>query len=59
MKGIYELKAFLPSTTGLENVTVTPVNRDQHWYTLQGIKLDSRPQRRGLYITGGRKVFGK
>ncbi len=59
MKGIYELKAFLPSTTGLENVTVTPVNRDQHWYTLQGIKLDSRPQRRGLYITGGRKVFVK
>jgi len=33
--------------------------RDTRWYNLQGQCFDSRPQRHGLYIVGGRKVVIK
>ena len=54
----YELKAFgRDGGTGVSQVTVT--RRDGRWYNLQGMRLDSKPQRRGLYIVDGRKVFVK
>ena len=54
----YELKAFVKSTDA-SVTTVNNIDRDQHWYNLQGMRLDTRPQRRGLYITNHKKVFVK
>ena len=55
LPALYELKAFIDRPSA--GIRVVTVNRDQHWYTLQGMCLDTRPQRRGFYITAGRKVF--
>ena len=56
---LYELKAFVKNPAGIGSATVKHMSRDPYWYTLQGTRLDSRPQRQGLYITGGKKVFVK
>ena len=56
MPAMQELKSFLPSPAGID-ATVIRIDRDQHWYNLQGMRLDSRPQRTGLYITQGDKVI--
>ena len=29
------------------------------WYTLDGVRLDGKPTKKGLYIHGGRKVVVK
>jgi len=55
----YELKAFNTNASAISSATVSYVTRDNHWYNLQGQRFDSRPQRRGLYITNGQKVFVK
>ena len=34
-------------------------SRSDDWYTIDGRRLNSRPQRRGLYINRGRKVIVK
>ena len=57
MPAMQELKAFAEGTSGVGSVTVT--RRDGHWYNLQGMRYDAQPQRRGLYIVDGRKVFVK
>jgi arabinogalactan endo-1,4-beta-galactosidase len=54
----YELKAFAPNTSSLSPVDVNvDVNVNSYWYSLQGAKLDTRPQRRGFYIHNRRKVI--
>ena len=55
----YELKAFAPAVNAISTAKVSYVSRDSYWYNLQGMRLDSKPQRRGLYITDGKKVFVK
>jgi len=57
MPAMQELKAFAEGTSGVGSVTVT--RRDGHWYNLQGMRYDAQPQRRGLYIVDGKKVFVK
>jgi arabinogalactan endo-1,4-beta-galactosidase len=57
MPAMQELKAFAEGTTGVDRVTT--VRRDGRWYTLQGMQLDAQPQRHGLYIYDGMKVFVK
>ena len=52
----YELKAFAAGDDTRVTI-VTYSERDPYWYNLQGIRFDSRPQRRGLYITNRQKVF--
>ena len=52
---LYVLKDFAPEAAGVGSVVVSHV--DQHWYNLQGMRLDCQPQRRGLYIIGGKKVI--
>ncbi len=32
---------------------------NNHWYTLDGVRLDGKPTQKGLYIHGGRKVVIK
>jgi arabinogalactan endo-1,4-beta-galactosidase len=52
----YELKVFAAGDDTRVTI-VTYSERAPHWYNLQGIRFDSRPQRRGLYITNRQKVF--
>ena len=52
----YELKVFAAGDDTRVTI-VTYSERDPYWYNLQGIRFDSRPQRRGLYITNRQKVF--
>jgi len=55
--GLYELKEFLNrGTAGISRLN-SAEGDNRRWYNLQGMQLDSRPQRHGLYITGGKKVF--
>ena len=57
MPALGELKAFAEGATGVSRVTVT--GRNGRWYNLQGMRYDAQPQRRGLYIVDGKKVFVK
>lgn len=43
---------------GIGNVKADMAN-DHAWYTLDGMKLDGKPAKPGVYITGGRKVVIK
>ena len=40
-----------------EGNTVT--TRDNHWYSLQGVRLNSKPTTKGIYVHGGKKVIIK
>lgn len=45
-------------TTGIDTVTVDDnCNVDESWYTMQGIRMDTRPTAKGLYIHKGKKVL--
>ena len=44
-------------TTGIDNVTVDNDNQDTSWYNLQGVRFNSRPTAKGLYIHKGKKVL--
>jgi hypothetical protein len=44
-------------TTAIPSVTVT--TDTDAWYTLNGMKLSSKPTMSGLYINNGRKVYVK
>jgi len=59
LPALYELKAFA-DRPGTGVWMTTAANRDdRYWYDLQGRRTDVRPQRHGLYINGGRKVYVK
>ena len=44
------------SLTGVEDVTAEDIT-DDAWYTLSGVKLESRPTERGAYLYKGKKYF--
>ena len=52
----YELKAFANSTSGLRENRLLRTD-DNAWYSLQGLRLEGRPQRPGLYITNSQVVI--
>ena len=54
---LYELRTFVKDPAGIGGSTIIRINRDKHWYNLQGMRFDTRPQRRGLYITERKKVI--
>ena len=55
LPGLYVLKDFLNRPgTGIRMMS-DDRRDDQHWYNLQGMRLDSRPQRHGLFINNGKK----
>lgn len=55
LPGLYVLKDFL-NRPGTGILMMRDDRRDdQHWYNLQGMRLDSRPQRHGLFINNGKK----
>lgn len=41
----------------IDDVTPSPSEADDAWYTLGGIKLNGEPTKHGIYINGGRKVM--
>ncbi len=47
-------------TTGVSPITVADGDvRVPRWYTLDGVRLDAQPTKKGLYIHGGKKVVIK
>jgi len=57
MPAMAELKTFVEGTSGLTQTKLA--RQDGRWYNLQGMQLDTKPQRRGLYIVDGKKVIIK
>ena len=47
-------------TSGINDATLKndQIITDNHWYTLDGRRLNGRPQQHGIYIHGGRKWKG-
>ena len=45
-------------TSGIEVVSTAP-SADSHYFDLQGRRVEGTPQRPGLYIKQGRKIFVK
>lgn len=43
------------NTTAIDTLTVDDSN--DSWYTIDGLKLNGKPQRKGLYIKNGKKVY--
>ena len=43
------------SVTAIKTLTVDDTN--DSWYTIDGLKLNGKPQRKGLYINNGKKVY--
>lgn len=46
-------------TTGIKTIDYEPAMTDDSWYTLQGVRLNSRPTKQGIYIHGGKKIIIK
>ena len=45
--------------TDIRTVGPGPAPSDDHWYSLTGIRLEKRPDRKGIYLNGGKKVIIK
>ena len=43
------------SVTAIKTVAVDETN--DSWYTIDGLKLNGKPQRKGIYINNGKKVY--
>ena len=50
---------YLPVNRGDTGIGAVLSVKDENWYTLQGIRLNSKPKDRGVYIVNGRKVMIK
>lgn len=55
MQALYELKSFSDGSAGISNITKNG-QTDNHWYTIDGLRLNSRPTKKGIYIHQGQKV---
>ena len=44
------------NSTAIDTLTVDDSSNDS-WYTIDGLKLKGKPQRKGLYINNGKKVY--
>lgn len=44
------------NSTAIDTLTVDDSSNDS-WYTIDGLKLNGKPQRKGLYINNGKKVY--
>lgn len=53
---LYELKNFVGDATGIAHITANNIqNNDNHWYTLDGKKIE-KPTQQGIYIQNHKKV---
>ena len=46
-------------TTSIETISAEKLNAAEGWYTLDGVKLQSMPTQKGIYINNGKKVVIK
>ena len=46
-------------TTGVWEIKEVKQVTDDTWYTLEGLKLSGKPQKKGIYIMNGKKVIIK
>ena len=53
-----KLRINVGSDTGINELVNNEESVDD-WYTLDGVKLNSKPTQKGVYINGGKKVFMK
>ena len=44
---------------GITDVEAAPTDNGNGWWTLQGLKLDNRPGKAGVYIHNGKKISVK
>ncbi len=42
-------------TTNVESIPTNPLDNEDSWYTIDGVKLDGRPSTSGVYIHQGKK----
>lgn len=42
--------------TGIKNIRTTDIDGTEHWYDLNGHRINSNPSRRGVYIRKGKKI---
>ena len=55
MAALYELKNFVGST-GIDHVQRSTLSaQGESWYTLEGRRLNGKPQAKGIYINNGKK----
>jgi arabinogalactan endo-1,4-beta-galactosidase len=57
LPALYELKTFADDPSAIVSPSFLLPPSSDSWYTLQGLRLSSKPSRPGLYIRDGRKVF--
>ena len=57
LPALYELKAFADDPSAIVPFLNDRVGERDDWYTLQGLRLPSKPSLPGLYIHDGRKVL--
>ena len=60
LSALYELKNFAPgSDTGIRDIDKRGDTNTESWYSLDGRKLNKRPDAKGIYIVNGKKVIVK
>ena len=57
LPALYELKAFADDPSAIVPFLNEGRGKTNDWYTLQGLRLPSKPSRDGLYLHGGQKVL--
>ena len=56
MPAISELKNFLGSESGISSLGADKVD-DSYWYSLDGRRMNSKPQAKGIYLNNGKKII--
>lgn len=54
MPALYELKEFNDGSTGIRSIR-TIQEKDNSWFSLDGRKIEGKPDRKGIYIHNGQK----
>ena len=52
---LYELKNFVGETSGIHSITNESCKTNNHWYTLDGKKIE-KPSQKGIYIQNHKKI---
>lgn len=52
----YELKNFLGSESGISSLGADKAD-DSYWYSLDGRRMNSKPQAKGIYLNNGKKII--
>lgn len=56
LPALYELKNFLGSESGISALDADKAD-DPFWYSLDGRRMNSKPQAKGIYLNNGKKII--